>query len=381
MIGLGSVLGLGGIGLIAYFLFQGQRILYERLWNRGLEVQVDFVTKELFEGESGELSEVVINRKRLSLPLLKVKFQTDRSLVFGGKTGTNITDLFYWIDIFRIGGREQILRKLTFVAQKRGYFRISKLDLVSSDLFLNADLIESRDVDSYLYVYPKPFWDPEFQKSLELLSGEIITRRHLLEDPFEYRGIREYQPYDDLRSINWKATARTGELRVNQRNFTAQQTIRILLNLEDTGILKKESAVEFCIQIAAGITQFYLKKGIRVSLYSSSVDGISGRECCVEAGAGNNQFDRILKTLACIDTQREAVFQEFWKEQLLEDDRQTYTVVVSANAYPEFQRLLMEYGENGGSYIWYIAQCGMEQPTICDRIRPCVRFVKPRAEV
>ena len=89
-------------------------------------------------------------------------------------------------------------------------------------------------------MYPKPFSHPDFKRSLKQLNGEVLTKRHLLEDPFEYRGIRDYQPQDDLKSINWKATARTGDLKVNQKNYTSQKSVRIFVNLEDTGILKKE---------------------------------------------------------------------------------------------------------------------------------------------
>ena len=59
-----------GIGIIAFALFTLQRIVYQKMWNRSLYVKVDFVTKEMFQGEKGELQEVVENRKHLPLPIL-----------------------------------------------------------------------------------------------------------------------------------------------------------------------------------------------------------------------------------------------------------------------------------------------------------------------
>ena len=82
------------------------------------------------------------------------------------------------------------------------------------------------------------------RQSFVQLNGEMLTRRHLLEDPFEYRGIREYQPYDDMRSINWKATAKTGDFKVNQMGYTSLKSVRIFFNIQDDNILKKEEAVE-----------------------------------------------------------------------------------------------------------------------------------------
>ena len=115
---------------------------------------------------------------------------------------------------------------------------------MASDLFFLNEDSQSQTTNQYIYVYPSIFREEEFHLSLQKLNGEIIVKRHMLEDPFEYRGIREYQPFDDIRSVNWKATARTGDLKVNQKNYTAMQTIRIFINLEDDSIWKKDNEME-----------------------------------------------------------------------------------------------------------------------------------------
>ena len=207
-----------GIGLIAIILFILQRQIYRRIWNRSLYVKVFFTKSEMYEGEKGEIHEVIENRKHLPLPILKVKFSTSRHLSLGNMEGSRVTDLLYWNDIFHVGGGERLTRRLEFKALKRGYYKITGVDLVSADLFLTTEMVETRTDPTCLYVYPKPFMSNEFWQSLQQLNGEVLTKRHLMEDPFEYRGIREYQPYDDMRSVNWKATAKTGELKVNQKN-------------------------------------------------------------------------------------------------------------------------------------------------------------------
>ena len=151
-------------------------------------------------------------------------------------------------------------------------------------------------------MYPKPFSHPDFKRSLKQLNGEVLAKRHLLEDPFEYRGIRDYQPQDDLKSINWKATARTGDLKVNQKNYTSQKSVRIFVNLEDTGILKKEDCVEACLQIATALLLLFLEQGMQVALYCNGIDTISGDPCILEAGGGVRQRNVCLQTLARIDT-------------------------------------------------------------------------------
>lgn len=191
------------IGLCAYLLLLLQKKIYQILWNEHLKIRLEFTQPSLFEGEKGELLEIIENGKRLPLPMLKVKFQTDRNLQFTDDTrSSKVTDLYYRNDIFQVSGRERIIRKLEFIAGKRGYYRIHNIDLVASDLLLSTEMVESRHTDQYFYVYPAPFSSAEFRQSLQQLNGEILTKRHFMEDPFEYRGIREYQPYDDMRSIN-----------------------------------------------------------------------------------------------------------------------------------------------------------------------------------
>ncbi len=370
-----------GIGIIAFLLFMIQQQIYKRLWNRSLKVQVRFASTEMFQGETGEMLEVVENRKRLPLPVLKVKFQTDRNLVFQDKEGSKVTDLFYWNDVFQVGGGEKITRTLTFRAKKRGYYKVLGIDLVSADLFLTTEMVESRQEECYLYVYPKPFVSPEFQQSLQMLNGEILTRRHLLEDPFEYRGIREYQPFDDMRSVNWKATARTGDLKVNQKNYTSLQTIRIFFNIEDTGILKKEEAVEMSFRLVAGIAQFFLAQGIRIAVYGNGVDMMNGEPVRVEAGAGSGQMDRIYKALARVDTTKQVVpFRDTFGEQLLTENKSTRTMIVAPNAYQDFLELLQEYDEMGGDYVWFYPIWEKEPPQIPQWAETHVRWIPAREE-
>ena len=177
-----------GIGLIAYLLFIAQRRLYEKLWQKHLGISLSFGTNHIFEGEQGELREIIENRKRLPLSMLKVKFKTDRHLIFGNEKGSRTTDQYYRNDVFRISGGERVTRTLRFTGGKRGYYTIDEISLVASDLFFLGQMVADQPVRAELYVYPKPYDSRRLRQSFVQLNGEMLTRRHLLEDPFEYRG-------------------------------------------------------------------------------------------------------------------------------------------------------------------------------------------------
>ncbi len=370
------MIGLMTVGIVAWLLYTLQVRLYQKLWNRNLGVKISFRKREIFEGETGELLETVENRKHLPLSMLKVKFHTDRNLAFDDVEGSNVSDLFYRNDVFQIGGGERITRTLSFTGKKRGYYKIMGIDLVSTDLLMTTDMAESRKEDSWLYVYPKPFYDEEFMQSLQQLNGEILTRQHLIEDPFEYRGIREYQPFDTMRSVNWKATAKTGSLKVNQRNYTALQTIRIFFNIDDLGILKKDDAVEMCFRICAALSAYFISQETRVALYGNGVDVISGEPVGIEAGAGNGQMDQIYRALARIDTKKDRLdFTEAFREKLLEESGGTVTFFVSVNAYDDLLKLVREYQDMGKEYVWFYPVWRQEKPLLPEWVMSHVRWV------
>lgn len=368
-----KILGIGAVGLL---LFWFQQWIYRRLWLHNLKVSLRFAQEGIFEGETGELLEVIENRKRLPLSMLKVKFQTSRNLVFADVEGNRVTDLFYRNDVFQVGMGERITRTLSFTGSKRGYYKICGIDLVAADLFLTTEMVESIEADHFVYVYPRPFDSSEFRLSLKQQNGEILTKRHLYEDPFEYRGIREYQPYDDMKSVNWKATARTQELKVNQKNYTSLQTIRIFLNVEDTGILKKEEAVETAVKIAAGLAEFFLRQGIRVSCYGNGLDVINGEPMALEASAGSGQMDRIYRALArCQTGDKTTDFAEAFRERIFGEDKGTITFFIAPNGYESFLGLLLDYQDAGGDFVWFYPVCDKNEPKLPGKLEGRIKVI------
>lgn len=364
------------IGFLAYLFFELQRQIYRERWNRNLLVRVLFSSPYIYEGDEGELLEVIENRKRLPLPMLKVKFQTSRNLAFVDNRVSVVTDRYYRNDVFQVSGGERITRTLRFVGRKRGYYKIQGIDLVSADLFLTSEMIESREMDGYFYVYPKPYSSQELQFFLQQINGELLVKRNYLEDPFEYRGIREYQPFDDIRSVNWKATARLQGLMVNQKGYTTRQTVRIFLNIEDSGILKKDAAVEGCFQIAAGISKYFLTQGIKVALYCNGVDMISHMPVSIEGKAGNGQMDSINKALARVDlTQPVVNFTENLGDTLLAEGRSSQTFLVAPNAYEDFLELVRKYHNLGMSYYWFYPVWESREPQLPDWVKPHARVL------
>ncbi len=361
-----------------FFLFYyGQLRLYRRLWLSQLKVAFSFAEDHIFQGEQGELREVIENRKRLPLSMLKVKFQTDRRLDFGTGRGSRTTDRYYRYDVFRVGGGERVTRTLKFKGTKRGYYVIDGADLIAADLLLTTSFLTTISVRTQMYVYPRPWNSEELSRALARLNGEILVRRNLLEDPFEYRGIREYQPFDSMRSVNWKATAKTGELKVNLKNYTSLRSVRVFFNLQDDSILKKEDCVEAAIRIVAGLCLDFLNQGLLVSCYGNGMDMESGRYVAVSSGTGGSHMDIIYRALARIDLERKPVnFADTFGEKILNDtEGDVITCFVSPNHYDDFLALLGRYQAGGGEYRWFYPVSGSKPPVLPEALKDHIQLI------
>lgn len=366
-----------GIGLIGFLLLWLQKLLYEKLWEKSLYVSVSFGKEPVFEGEQGELKEIIENRKRLPLSMLKVKFKTDRHLIFGNEKGSRTTDQYYRNDVFRIGGGERVTRTLKFQGGRRGYYTIDEISLVASDLFFLGQLVTDRPAKTEVYVYPRPYDAARLRQSLVRMNGEMLSRRHLLEDPFEYRGIREYQPYDDMRSINWKATAKTGDLKVNQRNYTSLKSVRIFFNIQDDNILKKDAAVEMTLRIVASLCQIFLQQGIQVSCYGNGVDIVTHSPLNIPPKAGQGQMDAVYRGLARIDVEQPAAsFPEIFEEMLFQKAQGSFTYFVAPNQYDDFVELLTRYRDAGNPFLWFYPSSSGRDPELPPSLEQYIDVVR-----
>jgi uncharacterized protein (DUF58 family) len=367
-----------GIGIIGFLLFILEQKLYKKTWKNNLSVTINFTEETMFEGESSTLKEVIENAKLLPLSLLHVKFNTDRNLEFEDGSGSRTTDKYYRNDVFMAGARQKVTRTLNFKALHRGVYSITDADLIASDLFLTARMTGQVPQNTTIYVYPKPYSSDEFNLSLRQLNGDILTKRHLIEDPFEYRGIREYQPYDNIKNINWKASAKTGELKVNQNNYTALKAIRIFMNLEDSGVLKKAECVEASIQIAAGLCRFFLSQGMQVSCYGNATDIFTKEFLSMEAGGGMSQMNAVYRALSRCDTNHVESFSQCLKEKLLYEKNGSFTCIVSPNHYPDFVETVSDFDEGGSDYIWFYPLWESSEPKIPENLADRIKFIHIR---
>ncbi|HEV2830180.1 MAG TPA: DUF58 domain-containing protein [Pyrinomonadaceae bacterium] len=156
--------------------------------------------------------------------------------------------LAYFTYIPRRAAAEQRVEQLF---ASRGHVLINGFELSTRfpfGFFRFRRRLRARDVD--IVVYPKPKAVGDELHLLPTYAGRMVsTRRGAGQDLFS---LRDYQPQDDLRYIDWKATARSRNLTV--REFTAEDERRITIAL-DTRDLSGGDRENFLARFEAGVVQ------------------------------------------------------------------------------------------------------------------------------
>ena len=148
---------------------------YRKNWDKKLRASLRFQSPCIWEGEESLLTETIENEKRLFLPMLQAGFGVSRNLYFGQEENTSVSDKSYKRDIFSVMGRQRITRQVPFLAKKRGYYEIDKIELVTRGLLFQSELYKTCKEKTSLYVYPGRIQGPESELFFRRLSGIIET--------------------------------------------------------------------------------------------------------------------------------------------------------------------------------------------------------------
>ena len=279
---------IGIIALIVVFLAGGWELYYRRHWIKGITVQLHFPVPAVYEGREAHLEEVIANRKRMPVPVLEVAYRIQRGLKIPDAENITESDYLYKRDVFSLLGREQITRTYRIKAEKRGHYVISQATLMAPALLEGTRYSVELDESDEFYVYARRTSVRNILGAWETLLGETESTRKVYEDPFAFSQIREYTTRDPMKTINWKASARTGRLMVNTYTSVRSEQIRICLDVEDRRIIKQTPLSEEAISIAASLAEHVLTRSLPVSFVSNTE-----KPFVLESGRGHEQLSAI----------------------------------------------------------------------------------------
>lgn len=263
--------------LLLAAIFLAQKYIFRSRWNKNLDIQIAFEREYVFCGEDANLVETIVNNKYLPLPVLEVGFDMSRWLAFRDEENSTVSDMTYRRDIFTASVKQRITRTLPFKAKKRGYYRIQSTTVTSHDLLMSEKLVAHIPQTSEFFVLPAHLSVSQIRIPYSKIMGMLVSRRRVYDDPFEFAGIRDYRRTDPMKHINWKASARSGSLLVNQHESTLSQKVVLLLDSSGTGSSITDALNEVSISIATELCERMLADGISVTILGNGLDVLTGK--------------------------------------------------------------------------------------------------------
>jgi uncharacterized protein (DUF58 family) len=130
--------------------------------------------------------------------------------------------------------------------------------------------------------------------------GDIWRRSHLVDDLTRPAGLREYHHGDAAARIDWKATARRGQVFVRTFDSSVNQRVVILLEC-DTSIQRwriHPNVLDMAVTAAASVAVRCIELGYGVGLVSNGNMAGTIFPPLVATGAGDSQLAALMTTLA-----------------------------------------------------------------------------------
>jgi len=209
----------------------------------------------IFAGEPAPVLVTLQNRKRL-LPSFSILVETRGLMTRTGakenrKSVPEVAVKGTLAYFMYVPHRAQAQQRVEQTFPRRGRVRITGFELSTRfpfNFFRLRHRLRARNVE--LIIYPKPEPASDDLHLLPMNAGRLASARRGA-GGHDLHSLRDYQPQDDMRHIDWKASARVERLIV--REFTAEDERRVHIAF-DTRVPPRTSEKEFAARFERGVT-------------------------------------------------------------------------------------------------------------------------------
>lgn len=280
-----------------------------------------FSRSRFFEGESGELVEVVRNDTFCIIPWLRVESCISPYIRLGRQDNLQVSGDMYYCSFITLMPHQQIRRRHRVTFLKRGAYDLGNAALTSGDVLGAMNFSRSQNLSTPVLVYPRLMDPEELPVPVSQVLGDVVRRQKLQQDPFLVRGIRAYQPGDPVRDIHWPATARMGQAQVRLHEYSARNALLVVLNVQyqdlqlNNYIPDTESGpIEEGIRMAASICIHGLRSGLSAGIAANMPTEDDGGPALLLPAEGSAREEEILDACARMKLHCARLFPSFLEE-------------------------------------------------------------------
>ncbi len=280
------------------------RELWKRQINDALTYHFEFTAEEVFAGEYLYLDQLVINNTDKTIPYIKTETLLPQGLkVVLTDSETQTEELLQSVQsVFSLPPRSQVSRRWRLVTETRGTYTAQSVQVIIVSHDATGTASHSRQLHpepslrGTLTVLPAP---AEWLTQMALApsyTGERTTPQGLIFDPMTVCGIREYQTYDALNTVDWKQSARLGRMMVRKTEVQQNDSYNLVLNMQSiiveprSGDISAPAYIEDCISLCASLLDSAVRRNIPVRLMANTPPGEHLPGCSMHEGTIGSQI-------------------------------------------------------------------------------------------
>ncbi len=295
---------IAGVGLVIVVLGGVARFWSKHLFDR-VTLKRQTAENRVFIGEKVPLSVELANEKLLPLPWYEWRLAVSEDLpVEGEHLASAAVPGMKWLH--RRGAMGWYHRqswKFNIVPDRRGYHQVGPGSIKSADLLGALPRTTEDLIRDPIVVFPEVFSMEELGFTADRPFGERKGGNRVFEDPLRIAGMREYRPGDPMRRIDWKATARSGDLRSRVYEPSATHQLYLLVNIDTMthvweGYLRDE--LERIVSVTASIVVWAAAARYAVGLLANGAFPDADRPMRLPPSRSREQVSRLLEALAVI---------------------------------------------------------------------------------
>lgn len=242
-------------GLLLAF---GVSLIYMLSKQRSITIQIRFDKKLYSSGDEHEFTTIVKNYGLLPAPYVILK----------NKALARI-DSKYNGDAVWLGPDESKWLRSKVKFNQRGIYNFGEIYLNITDLFSIFERSKNMNLNVPVRVYPKVYELNKFLAKGSDIFKNAVSSRTNIEDLYSTKDIRKYNQGDNLKRVNWKVSAKHGELFVRDFDTVSGEESNLFLDMHRENFMLDDSGVaeEQLVDLCASIVNYMELKGIKTKLF------------------------------------------------------------------------------------------------------------------
>ncbi|MGL4831516.1 MAG: DUF58 domain-containing protein [Propionibacteriaceae bacterium] len=338
------------IALLCLAAILGIRVFWDHAFSQ-LSYERRVSMKRAHIGDEVDIELIAINKKPIPISRLDVsELASGRTVIQDHPLRARIATHEQTFDtIFSLGAYERAVQRYTLDCQNRGWQRLGPARVIAADPLGLVTRDGAINGSSGVLVMPRtvPMLTPVIPARLPL--GEAKPTAPLAEDPSRVNGIRPYVAGDSLRQINWRATARTGELQTRIHEQSADPVTMIFLDTANTADWDApvDEVLELRVVVAASLARALLRDRQQVGLIANAPLLNRRKRTVVPATRKPGQQLRILDALAEITEMSGEPIERLLTEQNPKLPYGSTICLITSNFSAGAQRVLQRIARTG----------------------------------